>query len=352
MLAKIRKICLYFSAAVLSYIVLLLGIIIYFNSPNSYHSEDKSFVIEKGMTFREVVDKLYAEKIIKSPTNFLYLSRLIKGPNFKVRYGEYFFEKNTSYYKILNKTIRGYIFFRKITIAEGLSSKSAVAILNGSSGLIGEIPASIPEGSILPETYFYSFNDSKSATLRRMQNSMKKTIDRLWESRDQSIPIKTKEQAIILASIVEKETGIAEERPKVASVFINRLRKGMKLQSDPTIIYSYAFGDKRLERPIRQSDIRNSSPFNTYYIYGLPPAPICNPGVASIKAVLNPPQTEYLYFVATGVNGGHYFSSNIRDHNDSVAKYRNALQTKQQNIAPSTKENDDSKQEYHERITD
>ena len=351
---SIRKICIYFSAAVLCYLILILSIIVYFNSPNSYHREDKRFVIERGMTFRQVVDKLYAEKIIKSPTTFLYLSRLIKGPHFKVRYGEYFFEKNISYYKILHKTIRGYIFFHKFTIAEGLSSKSVLAILNSAPGLIGEAPKGIAEGSILPETYFYSFNDSKSAMLKRMHLAMQRTIDQLWEQRDPSIPLKTKEQAIILASIVEKETGFADERPKGASVFINRLRKGIKLQSDPTVIYSFTFGDKKLERTIRASDIRNNSPFNTYSIYGLPPAPISNPGLASIKAVLNPPQTDYIYFVATGTNGGHYFSSTLREHNESVAKYRNALQNKQQPAAPvaaPAKPSGDSEPE-HERITD
>ncbi len=350
---SIAKICVYFSATVLCYILLLLGVITYFNSPNSYHQEDKRFVIEKGMTFRQVVEKLHEEKIIKSPNTFLYLSRLIKGPNFKVRYGEYFFERNISYYKILNKAIHGYIFFHKITVAEGLSSKSAVAIINGAAGLVGEKIPNVREGSILPETYFYSFNDHKAVMLKRMQTAMQKAIDQLWETRDPTIPVKTKEQAIILASIVEKETGIAEERPKVASVFTNRLRKGMKLQSDPTIIYSFSGGDKKLERPIRMSDIRNNSPFNTYFVYGLPPAPICNPGLASIKAVLNPPATEYLYFVATGTNGGHYFSSTIKEHNDYVARYRGAMQSKQQEGAAKASNTEPSNAEpEHERSTD
>ena len=155
-------------------------------------------------------------------------------------------------------------------------------------------------------------------------HAMRKAIDELWETRDPTIPVKTKEQALVLASIVEKETGIAFERPKVASVFINRLRKGMKLQSDPTIIYSFTFGDKNLERPIRVSDIQNNSQFNTYHIFGLPPTPICNPGLASIKAVLNPPQTDFIFFVASG-NGDHIFASNIRDHNVNVAKYRSLM---------------------------
>ena len=310
----------------------MLGIIMYFNAPNSYHREDKRFIIESGMTLRQVVEKLHSEKIIKSPTSFLYISQLIKGVDPKVRYGEYFFEKNISYYKILHKMVKGNIFFRKVTVAEGLSTNSAIKAIENSPGLIGQIPENIKEGTLLPETYFYSYNDTKLAMVKRMQDAMKRAIDDLWEKRDPTIPVKTKEQALILASIVEKETGIESERAKVASVFVNRLRKGMKLQSDPTIIYSFTYGDKSLERPIRVSDIQNNSPFNTYHIYGLPPAPICNPGLASIKAVLNPIQSDYIFFVASG-RGDHIFTSNIKDHNDNVAKYRSYIQSKQQPIA-------------------
>jgi len=326
---KILKVCAGFSVVVIAYLVFMLGIIMYFNAPNSYHREDKIFVIESGMTLRQVVNKLYDEKIIKSPSAFLYIGQMIKGIDPKVRYGEYFFEKNTSYYKILHKMIRGNIFFRKVTIAEGLSTYSAISIVDSSPGLIGQMPEHIKEGSLLPETYFYSYNDNKIGMIKRMQDAMKKTIDELWETRDRTIPIYTKDQAIILASIVEKETGISAERAKVASVFINRLRKGMKLQSDPTIIYSFTYGNKKLERPIRMSDIQNNSPFNTYHVYGLPPAPICNPGVASIKAVLNPMPSTLLYFVASG-RGDHVFSSTLQEHSANVMRYRSLLKAKEQ----------------------
>jgi UPF0755 protein len=301
----------------------------YFNAPSSYHREDKRFIIESGMTLREVVNKLHEEKIVKNPTAFLYISQLIKGVDPKVRYGEYFFEKHISYYKILHKMVRGNIFFRKVTIAEGLSTNSALKAIDRANGLIGQLPERIKEGGLLPETYFYSYNDTKLSMVKRMQDAMNKALDELWEKRDLSIPVKTKEQALVLASIVEKETGIDSERPKVAAVFVNRLRKGMKLQSDPTIIYSFTLGDKSLERPIRVSDIQNNSPFNTYHIYGLPPAPICNPGLASIKAVLNPIQSEFLFFVASG-KGDHVFATNIKDHNGNVARYRSLLQDKEQ----------------------
>ncbi len=318
------------SIAVITIIFFLLGVVLYFNAPNSYHKDDKKFLVESGLTLREVVEKLHKEKIVKNPNAFLYLGQIIKGIDPKVRYGEYFFEKNTSYYKILHKMVGGNIFFRKVTIAEGLSNHSAYEIINNAPGLIGEMPelSKDNEGVILPETYFYSYNDSKKFLVNRMKEQMSHAVDSLWPSRDKSIPIKTKEEAVILASIVEKETGVFSERPYVASVFINRLRKGMKLQSDPTIIYSYAFGDKSLERPIRSSDIRNKSPYNTYHIYGLPPQPICNPGIDSLKAVLNPVETDYLYFVASGY-GDHVFSSNLLDHNKNVMKYRKIMREKQ-----------------------
>lgn len=325
---RILKICAGFSVAVFCYLTLVLGIIIYFNAPNSYHNHDQKFIVNNGMTFREVVEKLHDKEIIKNPTSFLYIAQLVKGLDPKVHYGEYFFEKNISYYRILHKMVEGNIFFRKVTIAEGLSSDSTLKIINDSKGLVGNLPSAILEGSLLPETYFYSYNDSKISIIQRMQEAMQKTIDELWQNRDPNIPVRTKKEALILASIVEKETGVKEERPKVASVFINRLNKSMKLQSDPTIIYSFTFGNKELERPIRMSDIQNNSSFNTYHIYGLPPTPICNPGIDSIKAVLNPIKTEFLFFVASG-NGDHVFTSSLREHNIYVAKYRNLMRKKE-----------------------
>ena len=307
------------------YLIMILTLVMYFNAPNFYHKQDKKFIIESGLTLRQVVDKLHQEKIIQHPKAFLIIGQMIKGIDPKVRYGEYFLEKNLSYYKILHKMIRGNIFFRKITIAEGLSSHSAMQIIANAPGLIGNPPEKISEGSILPETYFYSYNDTRVGITQRMQSSMQKFINELWEKRDASIPLATKEQAIILASIVEKETGLKSEIGNVASVFVNRLKKGMKLQSDPTIIYSFAFGNKALERAIRVSDIQNNSVFNTYNIYGLPPTPICNPGLASIKAVLNPPTTDYLFFVANPKGSGHLFAKTLEEHNQNVAKYRYAL---------------------------
>lgn len=311
----------------MTYVMLLLGVITYFNSPNKYHKADTRFIIESGMTLREVVNKLHSEGIVRRPTAFLYMSQIIKGVDPKVRYGEYFFEKHLSYYKILHKMTRGNVFFRKVTIAEGLTTDSALKIIDQSPGLIGNLPQDVLEGTLLPETYFYSYNDTKSSMVRRMREAMEKNLNELWENRDPSIPVKSKEEAIKLASIVERETGVPSERPQVASVFINRLNKRMKLQSDPTIIYSFTKGNKDLERPIKVSDRKNKSPFNTYHIYGLPPVPICNPGIDAIKAVLNPITTNYLYFVADGY-GDHVFTTNFKDHNKYVDKYREVMKKK------------------------
>lgn len=330
----IRKICFFFSLSVIAGLISVFLLVMYFNAPNSYQKEDKKFIVTHGMTFRGVTEKLHSEGIVEHPTAFLYISQIVKGYDPTVRYGEYFFEKHSSYYKILHKMVRGFISFRKVTVIEGSSVKTALDNINSSYGLIGELPQNIMEGSLLPETYFYSYNDTKASMVKRMQDSMVKTVDELWETRSPNLPIKNKLEAIILASIVEKETGVASERGKVASVFVNRLRKGMKLQSDPTIIYSYAFGDKSKERPIRRSDINNNSKYNTYHIYGLPPTPICNPGIDSIKAVLNPPETDYLYFVASGIGREHNFSSTINDHNNFVAGYRKAI--KESKETPTT----------------
>lgn len=321
------------STITILFVISIFAIILFFHSPNKNYQSDKHFIIESGLTLREVIHKLNEEDIIQHPKLFLYFSQLFKGYNPKVKYGEYYFEKNASYYDIIHKIHQGYVYFRRFTIAEGLSSNSVLKIIDSTEGLTGKAPTNIAEGSILPETYYYSYNDKKTDAINRMKRAMKNTIDELWEIRDKSNDdiIKTKEQAIILASIIEKETSLESERKKIASVFLNRLRIGMKLQSDPTIIYSFTFGNKDLERKITRKDIKNKSPFNTYHIYGLPPTAISNPGLASIEAILFPIKTDYLYFVATGY-GGHNFSTNLNDHNRYVRQYYDLLRRQRQGI--------------------
>ena len=205
-----------------------------------------------------------------------------------------------------------------------MSTKSIIDKINSNDVLEGDDILEEKEGVLMPNTYFFVRGETKQGLLNRMKNDMQKAVDELWEKRYENIPIKTKEEALILASIVEKETGLAEERFLVASVFINRLKKRMRLQTDPTIIYSFAFGDVSKERDIYKSDLKRESPYNTYLNYGLPSTPICNPSYEALKAVLQPIETDYLYFVATG-GGGHNFSKTYEKHRKFVKEYRNLL---------------------------
>jgi UPF0755 protein len=176
------------------------------------------------------------------------------------------------------------------------------------------------EGSLLPETYSYSRGEARDEIITRMQAAHRAALDELWAGRAKDLPFATPEEAVILASIVEKETGLADERPRVAAVFVNRLRRGMRLQSDPTVIYGVSGGEP-LGRGLRASELRGETPYNTYVIRGLPPTPIANPGKAALAAVLNPPQTDELYFVADGT-GGHAFAKTLAEHSRNVARWR------------------------------
>ena len=177
------------------------------------------------------------------------------------------------------------------------------------------------EGQLLPETYFFRKNFSRNTQIKNMKNNMSLILDEAWKNRDKNLPLKNKEELLILASIVEKETGISAERDRIAGVFINRINLGMKLQSDPTVIYAVTLGKYKLERPLSKRDLKIKSPYNTYFTYKLPPTPICNPGKKAIFATANPLETKDLYFVANG-NGGHSFSRTLREHNIHVQKLR------------------------------
>ena len=206
-----------------------------------------------------------------------------------------------------------------ITIPEGYTSEDAVQVLTDNNVLSGAAP--IPaEGALLPETYEVRRGEDRGAVLQRMIDARDNLLQTLWAQRQPGLPFQDPEQAMILASIVEKETGLPDERPRVAAVFINRLEKGIRLQSDPTIIYGLTRG-KPLGRGIRESELTGLTPYNTYMIDGLPPTPICNPGRASIAAVLDPPHTDEFYFVASGT-GGHLFASTLEQHQKNVEHLR------------------------------
>lgn len=209
----------------------------------------------------------------------------------------------------------------RVTLAEGVTSWQVVDALKRADFLTGEVKEVPSEGSLSPDSYEVEKGADRGALLADMQARQAATLADLWAARAGGLPYKTPEEALIMASIVEKETGIPEERPQVASVFLNRLAKGMRLQTDPTVIYGITKGEGVLGRGLRQSELRRETPYNTYVITGLPPTPIANPGRLSIEAALNPAQTDYLYFVADG-SGGHAFATTLEDHNKNVAKWR------------------------------
>lgn len=209
----------------------------------------------------------------------------------------------------------------RVTLAEGVTSWQVVDALKRADFLSGEIAAVPPEGSLAPDSYEVERGADRAALLAEMATRQAATMTELWATRAEGLPYDTPEEALIMASIVEKETGIAEERKRVASVFINRLEQGMRLQTDPTVIYGVTKGEGVLGRGLRQSELRRETPYNTYVIDGLPPTPIANPGRLSIEAALNPDKTDDLYFVADG-SGGHAFAKTLAEHNENVAKWR------------------------------
>jgi UPF0755 protein len=215
---------------------------------------------------------------------------------------------------VAHKTIE-----HRITIAEGLTSDAAVALLTADPVLIGPVPV-VPEGSLLPETYLFERGTTRAELLARIHKAQETLLAQLWPKRKAGLPFTSQEDALKLASIVEKETSIASERPRIAAVFINRLQDGMRLESDPTIIYGLTKGVP-LGHPLRQSELATPNPYSTYQIVGLPPTPISNPGRDAIAAVLNPPDSQELYFVANGT-GGHVFAKTIAEHQKNVAQWR------------------------------
>jgi UPF0755 protein len=218
--------------------------------------------------------------------------------------------------------IDGVTVKHRLTIPEGLTSAEIVALVAAAPDLEGSVPAALPaDGSLLPETYFFSKGDTREQLLERMRKGMSDALAELWPARDGAVALKTVAEAVTLASIVEKETGLAAERPRVASVFFNRLAQGMPLQSDPTVIYALTGGKGPLGRALLRADLQVASPYNTYANPGLPPGPIANPGRASLEAVLHPDSTKDLYFVADG-SGGHAFAATLDEHNRNVAAWR------------------------------
>jgi UPF0755 protein len=283
-------------------------------------AEDKVVNIPRGLGIRDIADVLQREGVIDQPYIFVGSVIILKARG-ELKYGEYQFSKRASIADVVDTIIEGKVVQHAFTVPEGLTSEQIVARLLESTALAGQIKEIPREGTLLPETYRFTRGMTREQIIQRMQQAHRRVLQDVWEHRMADLPVRTPEQLVTLASIIEKETGRPDERTRVAAVFVNRLKARMRLQSDPTIIYGLTGGKGALGRPILKSEIEQPTPYNTYVIDGLPPGPIANPGRASLEAAANPARTKELYFVADG-NGGHLFSDNYAEHQKNVAKLR------------------------------
>jgi UPF0755 protein len=283
-------------------------------------ASDKVLFIAPGTDVPEIIAQLEREGVIDSPL-MMNAALLIEGTRSKLKAGEYLFHEHASLRDVMDIVVNGRQVLHAITIPEGLTSEQVVQRLKEADVLAGDVRDPPKEGTLLPETYKIQRGYSRSDLIRKMQEDQRRLVDQIWARRAPDLPIRTPYELVTLASIVEKETGKADERPHVASVFVNRLQKRMRLQSDPTIVYGLVGGKGTLGRGILRSEVEKPTPYNTYTIEGLPPGPIANPGRAALEAVANPSRTSDLYFVADGT-GGHVFAPSLDEHLKNVARWR------------------------------
>jgi UPF0755 protein len=283
---------------------------------------DTTVVVPRGSHLGSIATLLEKSGVVRNGQLF-ELSTRIYSAGHGLQAGEYAFPAGISEQQVADMMIAGRTVVRRLTVPEGLTAAEILELVRQAPGLDGDPPAAgeVAEGTLMPETYFYSWGDGRKAIVDRMTKAMGKEVAELWAGRAAKLGVDTPRAAVILASIVEKETALPEERPRIAAVFYNRLARGMKLQSDPTVIYALTEGKGPLGRPLTHADLDTASPYNTYVNAGLPPGPIGNPGRASLEAVLHPAQTQELYFVADGT-GGHAFAATLEEHNRNVAKWR------------------------------
>ncbi len=298
----------------------------------------ETVVIPRGSGVESIAITLGDSGIVSSPLLFLAGAKItafagLAGNARDLKAGEYLFPAGVSMDAVLDQMRQGRTVVRRFTVPEGLTSAQVVALLDKETALTGTVKQTPKNGALLPETYHFAYGDSRASIIERMQTAMTQALAEGWKARDPHLPFETPQQALTLASIVEKETGIAAERAKVAGVFINRLEAGMKLQSDPTVIFALTDGAGELGRALTRNDWKFESPYNTYQVTGLPPGPIANPGKASLQAVLKPEKHDMLYFVADGT-GGHVFAKTLPDHNRNVAKWRDVQQARQSATDP------------------
>ncbi|CAN7561811.1 endolytic transglycosylase MltG [Rhizobium sp. LjRoot30] len=312
----------------LTVMVAVVAVLAFYYAISTYQAKgplavNTNFIVRNGAGLAEIASNLERNDVISDARIFRYVTATYLADDETLKAGEYEIKAGASMKEIMDLLKSGKSILYSVSLPEGLTVRQMFRRLQEDPVLEGDLPAELPgEGSLRPDTYKFSRGTKRGEIVEQMQAAQEKLIDQIWEKRDTSIPLTSKEEFVTLASIVEKETGKADERAHVASVFINRLERGMRLQSDPTIVYGIFGGEgKPSDRPIFQSDLQKETPYNTYKIKGLPPTPIANPGRAALEAVANPWRTKDLYFVADGT-GGHVFAATLEEHNANVKRWR------------------------------
>jgi UPF0755 protein len=290
-----------------------------FEAPGPLEAE-RMVNIPRGLGIKDIAELLQREGVIDQPWVFMGGVIALKARD-ELKFGEYMFQRHASLRDVVDTLVEGKVILHQVTIPEGLTAEQIVTRLLEHEILSGPVKEIPKEGTLLPDGYRFSRGTSREQIIQRMQQAQKRAVQEAWERRAPDLPLQSPEQLIVLASIIEKETGKSIERSRVAAVFVNRLKQKMKLQSDPTIIYGLVGGKGTLGRPIMRSEIEQPTPYNTYVITGLPPGPIANPGRAALEAAANPSRTRELYFVADGT-GGHAFAENYETHQRNVARLR------------------------------
>ncbi|MBA5803330.1 MULTISPECIES: endolytic transglycosylase MltG [Rhizobium] len=309
-------------------LVCVVAVIGFYYATSTYRNPgplqtNTNFIVRNGAGLTEIASNLERNAIISDARIFRYLTATHLSAGESLKAGEYEIKARASMRDIMELLKSGKSILYSVSFPEGLTVRQMFDRMLQDTVLEGDLPAALPtEGSLRPDTYKFSRGTKRSEIVEQMAAAQQKLVDQIWDKRDSSLPLRSKEEFVTLASIVEKETGVPDERAHVASVFLNRLGKGMRLQSDPTIIYGLFGGEgKPADRPIYQSDLKRDTPYNTYVIKGLPPTPIANPGKDALEAVANPWKTQDLYFVADGT-GGHVFAATLEEHNANVKRWR------------------------------